>query len=103
MMNIIKKLWYRKRIAAHEAKIEQCRRGYEDAMGWGYAMVEACVTARSLWGKFPDAWHKDAAINKRKEARGAKEWAIQQRDELLDVKREYRAFRERVGLEAVEI
>lgn len=98
-MKSIKEIRYRKQIAAHEDKVAWTHRKFEDAMKWGYLGLEECQAARSLCEKFDDMWHRDAARNKRKVFKAAKEWAIRRRDESENAQREYKAFRERVGLD----
>lgn len=94
-----KEIWYRKQIAAHEEEVAQTHNNFEGAMRWGYAKLEECQAARSLCEKFNDGWHRDAVINKRKEVRMAREWAKQRRADSVNAQREYKAFRERVGLD----
>ena len=97
-MKSIKEIWYRKQIAAHKERVEKVHRGYESAYQYSWDKLLECQKKRSIFIKFP-ALGEASAKRARKEFDEAKEWTLMARESSKNAQREYKAFRERVGLD----
>lgn len=97
-MKSIKEIWYRKQIATHEERVERTRASCENAHKFSWVTFLDCQEMRRAFAEFP--FLGEASVKRtRKDVVQAIDWVAERRADAEDAHREYKAFRERVGLD----